>query len=206
MSLTLYGSALSPYTRAARVTLAEKTVPYTFEPIGPTDLQAPGYEHRHPYRKLPALDINGQPLFETSAIMRFVDEAHQGGMSLQPENPVARAFSEQWLSAANSYLYGDIFAGFVFQLAFAPQFGMPTNQELVEGSLEKTRYHLNVIDAAVSTGELGEGLSLGDILVAAILLPLRDLPEGRDLLNEHSAVRQFVAAMASRPSVLSTAA
>lgn len=205
MTLKLYGSPISPYARAVRMTFVEKNLSYEFESIGPADLKAPDYAQRHPYRKLPALDIDGQPLFETTAIMRYLDEAHASGRSLSPVAALPRAYSDQWLSVACSYLYSDIFNGLIFQRMFAPQFGMPVSEDLISESVEKTRHHLRVITDALSTGALGKDLTLGDILVGAILLPLPDFDEGRTLLDEHAAIRAYVHALGKRQSAISTA-
>ena len=207
MTITLYGSALSPYVRAVRATFVEKTLDYEFVPIGPTELKAPDYAARHPFRKLPALDIDGEPLYETSAIMRYIDEAHAGKVQLQPTDPLARARSEQWLSVANSYLYPDIFTGLFFQRAVAPKFGMPVDEDLITASIEKTHGHLGIVAAALSNGGLaGKGdLTLGDILVGAILAPLQGIDEGQALLKAEPNVASWVSELAKRPSFVTTA-
>ncbi|MEM6436922.1 MAG: glutathione S-transferase N-terminal domain-containing protein [Cyanobacteria bacterium P01_D01_bin.115] len=94
MTMTLYGSALSPYVRAVRATFIEKGLNYEFVPIGPQELRSPEYATRHPFRKLPAMDVDGEPLYETSAIMRYIGEAHEGKAQLQPADSLARARSE----------------------------------------------------------------------------------------------------------------
>lgn len=206
-TMTLYGSTLSPYVRAVRATFVEKGLDYKFVPIGPKELQAPEYAARHPYRKLPSLDIDGEPLYETSAIMRYIDEAHEGKIQLQPTDPLTRARSEQWLSVANSYLYPDIFTGLFFQRALAPKFGMPVDEALIAASMEKTCSHLDIVSAALSSGGLAskDDLTLGDILIGAILLPLQGIDEGRNLLKAVPNVAGWVGNLAKRPSFTATA-
>ncbi|MEM8983013.1 MAG: glutathione S-transferase family protein [Pseudomonadota bacterium] len=201
MTLTLYGAALSPYVRAVRATFAEKGVEYQFESIGPADLQKPDYAKRHPFRKLPALDVNGQALYETSAILRFIDEAHEG-IQLQPTDPLAKARCEQWMSVAKSYLYPDLFTGLFFPRALAPQFGMPVDEALIAVSTEKTRGHLAVIAEALTEGTLGaeDQITLGDILVAAILMPLEQIDEGHELLAAVPAMAGWVGGFSRRSS------
>lgn len=201
MPLTLYGAPLSPYVVAARWALAEKGVDYTFKPIGPADLQAPDYSLRHPFRKLPSLDVDGMSLFETSAIMRYVDEAFEGP-ALQPSDPWSRALSEQWMSAANSYLYPSVFTGLVFQRAVAPQFDLPVNEALVTESTEKTRGYLDTVSKALSAGTLGTTPqpTLGDLFVAAILIPLNGIDEGRDLLSGAPKTADWLVAISARPA------
>ena len=200
MALTLFGSALSPYVRACRVVLVEKGLDYDFVPIGPPDLQAPDYVKRHPFRKLPSLDVDGVALFETSAIMRYVDESFDSGVLLQPGNSLDRAHSEQWISASDSYLYPDLFTGLYFQRALAPQFGMPVDEGLVCESVRKTRNHMAILADALSAGTLGRELTLGDILVSAMLLPLQDIDEGQEILAEYKDVSNYLSTVAQRES------
>ena len=196
----LYGSELSPYTRAVHITFTEKGINYSLESIGPDDLAAPDYDLKHPFRKLPALAVDGHCVFETSAIMRYIDEVNDDGVALQPDDPLKRAYCEQWLSAANSYLYGDVFTGLIFQRSYAANFGMPVNEELIASSASKTQTHLGIIAEALKTGSLGSGITLADILVGSILLPLKRIEEGRSLLNDVPRVSDYLAALSSRPS------
>ncbi|MEO0817979.1 MAG: glutathione S-transferase family protein [Pseudomonadota bacterium] len=201
MPLTLYGAPLSPYVVAARWALAEKDVDYEFAPIGPADLRAPDYGLRHPFRKLPSLDVDGMTLFETSAIMRYIDEAFDGP-ALQPNDPWARAQGEQWMSAANSYLYPVVFTGLVFQRAVAPQFELPVNEELVADSVSTTRGYLDIVSKALESGTLGAQafVTLGDLFVAAILAPLNEIDEGRQLLSSAPRVANWLTKLSARPS------
>lgn len=207
MLLTLYGAPLSPYVRAVRATLREKAVSCDFHRIGASDLQSDDYAARHPFRKIPALDVAGQPLFETSAIMRFIDEAFQGERSLQPKEPLERAHSEQWMSAANSYLYPDVFTGLVFQRSLAPQFGFPVDEALVSRSVDRATAHLQIIAHALREETLSpQGrITLGDILVGAILLSLKTIEEGRELLSGAPTVQAWTNWLGQRPSFAETA-
>ena len=191
MAITLYGSPLSPYVRAARAAFVEKGADYDFVPIGPVELRAPEYTKRHPFRKLPALDVAGTRIFETAAIMRFIDEAHPGEANLQPGDALARAHCEQWLSAANSYLYEAAFTGLFFQRALAPQFDIPVNEDLITASVDRTRECLVAVSEALELGELEghSGPTLADLLVGANLILLEQIDEGEALLSKAPAVR-----------------
>ncbi|MEN1728959.1 MAG: glutathione S-transferase family protein [Pseudomonadota bacterium] len=206
MQHTLYGASLSPFARAARVAFEEKKVPYEFKEIGFSDLQQPDYARLHPYRKLPALEVGRQPVFETVAIMRYADEANDRTPSLQPGDGLERAHSVQWSSVASAYLYADIFTGFVFQRTIAPRFGMTVDETSVEAHVEKTRHHLDVIRQALAMGTLGKRLSLGDILVVAILDSLNSFPEGQQVLEAFDAVDAYTASIANRDSFIATQA
>jgi glutathione S-transferase len=52
------------------------------------------------FGKVPALRNGDLTIFETAAIMRYVDEAFDGPQ-LQPPDPESRVQIEQWLSLIN---------------------------------------------------------------------------------------------------------
>ena len=208
MTVTLYGSPVSPYVRASRTAFAEKNVDYDFVPIGPTELREPDYVKRHPFRKLPSLDVNGTRVFETSAILRFIDEAHPGDVQLQPSDALARAHCEQWLSAANSYIYDASFTGLFFQRALAPQFNIPVDEDLIASSIKRTRDCLAAVSDALALEELDryDTPTLADLLVGANLVLLEQIEEGQSELSEAPAVRDWLERLSARPSFTSTAA
>lgn len=208
MGIRLYGSPLSPYARASRAACAEKGVEYELVSIGPADLREPDYAKRHPFRKLPALDANGTRLFETSAIMRYIDEAYGGNVQLQPGDALARAQCEQWLSAANSYIYDAAFTGLFFQRALAPQFNIPVDEDLIASSIERTRECLIAVSDALALEELDryETPTLADLLTGANLILLEQIEEGQSVLSEAPVVRDWLKRLSERPSFTSTAA
>ncbi|MEM1437381.1 MAG: glutathione S-transferase family protein [Pseudomonadota bacterium] len=206
MHLELFGSPISPYVRAVRVAAAEKRVSYELIPIGPDDLRAPGYARCHPFRKLPSLTVGEERIYETSAILRFIDEHFESGRGLQPADPVGRAHSEQWLSAANSYLYDAAFTGLYFATQLAPAFGIPTDDQRVAESIESTRQYLQIIGEALAAGELrpASDLQLGGILTASIMILLRDFDAGRELLAEVPIVEAWLRDVSQLRSFQST--
>lgn len=203
MSYNLYGSPFSPYMRAVQIVFAEHGIAYKLIPIGPADLSASDYGTLHPYRKLPTLDHNGERVFETSAIMTYVDE--QAEHPLQPSDPLQKARSNQWLSAANSYIYRDAFTNLYFLRVLAPQFGIAGNSDVIAEAIKQTAIHLTNVEEALNRGELGGPIpSLADILVGSILILLRDIDEGSELLEHTSKTREWLGELASRPSFQST--
>ena len=203
MSYKLYGSPLSPYMRAAQIVFAEHGVDYELMPVGPEELAAPDYGDLHPYRKLPVLDSDGERVFETSAIMHYIDALSD--TPLQPSDPLLSARSNQWLSAANSYIYRDAFTNLYFKRVLAPQFGFEVDETVIADGIEKTAEHLVHVECAVQTGEIGnQTLTLGDILVACVLILLRDIEEGQRLLEPHQRTSDWLSKLSVRPSFVST--
>ncbi len=113
-SVTLFGIAPSSYTRTARLALAEKGVAYTFHECGP---HGPDILAVNPFGRLPALTDGDFAVYETSAIIRYLDESFDGPAPL-PGSITDRARCEQWASAFNAYVYDAVVARYVRQYFF----------------------------------------------------------------------------------------
>ncbi len=100
----IYGPAYSTYVRSVLLTLEEKGAPYRMEDVNIMEgaHQTPEYKARQPFAKVPAFEHDGFELYETAAIMHYVDETFSGP-SLQPGEPRERARMEQVLGLINAY-------------------------------------------------------------------------------------------------------
>src|SRR5262245_1882390 len=97
--IIIYGVPQSSYVRTVLFTCGEKSVPHRLEPI---QLHSDAHLALHPWRRVPIMRHGDVQLFETSAIVRYIDEAFPGP-ALTPDTPVERGVMEQWISAINSY-------------------------------------------------------------------------------------------------------
>src|SRR5207248_3319339 len=78
----------SPEERAALSTLEEKAAVDELAAMRPGTLKQQPHLSRHPFGRIPAFQHDGWMLYETRAIMRYVD-AVVPGPRLQPEEPRA---------------------------------------------------------------------------------------------------------------------
>jgi glutathione S-transferase len=180
-SVTLLGDARSSYVRTARMGLAEKGVKYTLAAHGP---HTPEIDALHPFGRVPAFRDGEMQLFETSAILRYVEEAFDGP-SLLPFSLWDRARCEQWVSAVNSYLYDAMIRRCV---------------------LKDIASHLAILDRAYGEGNYlaGPSLSMADLFLAPILACVEQMPEGKELFAKVPNVRRAQAAIRERPSFRDT--
>src|SRR5258705_12744075 len=93
-TLTLCGVPESSYVRAARIRLAEKGATDTFETCPP---HGEKINALHPFGRVPVLRDGPSEIWETSAILRYIDEGFEGP-SLNPGMIVDRARTEEWVS------------------------------------------------------------------------------------------------------------
>jgi len=102
----LYGFNGSTYVRTVRMVCLDKGVDYDQVPLNVLEGEPRQPEHlaRHPFGKVPVLDIDGIRIRETDAICRYL-EGTRPEPSLVPDDVKARARMNEAISVVNSYAY-----------------------------------------------------------------------------------------------------
>ena len=198
----LLGVPRSNYVRAARMAFEEKGIAYEFKLCRP---QTPDMLAVHPWGKMPGLQLGERRLYETSAILRFVEESYPGP-ALMPADPFARAEVEQWISAFNAYLDRAFLREYVLPYIFPSGPDGKPDRAKIEAALPAIRKGLGILDAGYGGRDylVGESLTLADILLAPTVALLGMFPESADLLGGFANVRRAHATMAARPSFKAT--
>jgi glutathione S-transferase len=195
-SVALLGDPRSTYTRTARMGLSEKSVKYRLEGLGP---QAPEVAEIHPYARIPAFRDGDVRLFETSAILRYVEEAFPGP-TLLPQNIRDRAVGEQWVSAINSYFYDLAVRRYVLQHVFKKE-----DRGVLEGAVKALPGQLAILERAYARPFLaGQNPTLPDYFLAPIVAYLERLPESKVMLESCPRLMRAHAAMKERASFKET--
>jgi glutathione S-transferase len=210
MTVLLYGAPYSVYTRSARLALIEKGVDYRLEMV---DVHGPGGmppEHlaRQPFGKIPVLDHDGFTLYETGAILRYVDEAFPGGPSLQPKDVKARARMSQAISICDSYLYPHGVWGIFVERVAKPRRGVAVDEAKVQASLPKAAACHAAFGGLLGDADYlgGDALSLADLHAAPMLACLAMTEEGRGMMTAHPQLQQWWQRMGVRDSLRETRA
>ncbi|MEO8704207.1 MAG: glutathione S-transferase family protein [Kofleriaceae bacterium] len=172
----LLGPPQSSYVRSARMTCLEKQVPHALEPI---ELGSDPHQKLHPWSRVPVLRHAGLTLYETSAILRYLDEVGSGPR-LVPATAAARAVMEQWISAINCYLYDSIIRNYCLVYVGAALRKQPLDTARVALGVPNMQRDLARLDAAYAGGAwiAGDTISLADLLVAPIVQTVAMFPEG----------------------------
>ncbi|MEO8856777.1 MAG: SRPBCC domain-containing protein [Burkholderiaceae bacterium] len=203
-TLTLLGDLRSSYTRTARMALAEKGVAFTMQECAPhsSDIRAV-----HPFGRIPALRDGEITIWETAAIVNYIDECFDGGVSLRPSSILARTRCAQWISAVNSYLYDTMIRRYLLQVIFprGPQ-GTP-DHAVIDAALGEIPAQLAALEQAYAGSDYlaGPAVSAADLFVAPVLAGLQSMPEGSQLLAACPNVLRAQHLMRQRPSFTSTA-
>ncbi len=201
-ALVIHGLPISTYVRTARMACVEKGVDYQLDPRRPGETRELGL---HPFGKIPAM-TNGQiKLFETSSIVRYIDEVFDGP-PLQPADARARAVMNQWISAIKDVVFDAMVRRWYIRFYFlmGPE-GTP-DRSVIDPAIEQAREQVAALDAALAEGPFlaGGRLSLADLFLAPVVALLRGLPEGPAMLETAPNLARALAAMEARPSFAAT--
>ena len=94
--VTLFGFPRSVYVQMAGIVLTHKEVPYAFHDLE-TEMNAPSHLALHPFERVPILRHGDFTVYETAAIVAYVDDAFAGSKLTpdEPRQPFARASARQ---------------------------------------------------------------------------------------------------------------
>lgn len=199
--LILHGFSVSPYVRSARIALIEKGVNYHFNDIGFEHLVTDEYAKLNPFRKMPVLQHEQFVLYETPAILGYIDEAFDGP-ALQPTHPKARAQMQKWIGIAAHYLYPVGVIQLFLQRIMFPIMGNETDETIVENSAHAIAQHLNVLEHELTDEFLiGDTLSLADIITGAMVYYVNMTKEGSALIYARPKTAAWLSRLSQRESV-----
>jgi glutathione S-transferase len=200
----VHGIAGSPFVNSVRLTLDEKGVDYVFAemPFGTGAHKAPEHLARHPFGRIPVLEHDGFLLYETQAIMRYVDRAF-AGPALQPSDVRALARMDQLLNINDWYVFPSLGFGIAFQRLIVPQMGGTPDEDTIAAALPQARVCLSEIERLMGDGVYlaGDALSLADLIMAPPFGYFVMTPESRELLKPHARLNAWWARMSARDSL-----
>lgn len=204
----IYGPAISTYTRTVRLTLEEKGAAYQLQEV---DIfsgghQAPDHTRRHPFGLVPAFEHDGLAIYETSAIIRYIDEAVPGP-GLQPGSARDRARMNQVIGVVDAYAYASLVTVLVIQRLVVPMAGGAPDEKLIGETMPRARQCLAAFDALNGGAPFiaGPALSLADLFLAPIFAYLTATPESEALLAPHPSLRRWWDTISQRRSIQKTA-
>jgi glutathione S-transferase len=190
-SIKVYGVPPSTFTRAVLMGCHEKGIDYELVPTFPGTVGA-----LNPFGKIPAMTHGELTLFESSAILRYLDQAFPGP-KLWPADARAAALVDQWVGAACDSLLNSV------QRYMASRFNfLPVPAEMTKKYLDKTREVLPVFDRQLGKTKYiaGEGLTAADLVAAPPFFYCPEIAELRGILDTQPNCRRWMDDIAARPS------
>jgi glutathione S-transferase len=123
----------------------------------------PEHLARQPFGQIPALSDGDFQMFESRAMMRYIDETVPG-QALTPKDPQTRGHMEQWISV-ESEQFNPGAGPLVYQELFLKMQGKPADAAKVEEAKKKLAFVLPVLDKHLAKGPhfCGDQFTLADI-------------------------------------------
>ena len=204
--LTVHSIPGSPFGRAVLTTLEEKGASYRFAPLAPGGLRSPEHLARHPFGRVPVLEHDGFLLYETQAILRYLDRVLPNP-ALTPADPKRAARMDQVMNVNDWYLFHGVANVIVFNRVVGPRvLGITPDEAAIEAAMPKARAVF--AELARLLGEkpwfTGDTLSLADLHVAPQIGFFTQTPEWSALGVPHKNLVAWLARMEARPSLKAT--
>lgn len=156
---------MSTCTRKVLTVLAEKghEAQVVVVDLMKGEQKQPEHLARQPFGVIPVLEDGDFTLYESRAIIRYLDQKLPGA-SLTPTELRARALMDQWLSVEQSYVSTPAIK-ILFQRIILPMRGQQSDESLVTSSKAELAKALDVVDKALAGQEYlaGSTYSLADI-------------------------------------------
>lgn len=111
MALTFYYLSGSPFSWKVWLSLERKQIPYDLRVLSADagDLKREAFLAINPRGKVPAIVDDGFALYESSAIIEYLDEQYHGsGERLWPRDARARAVARRIAAEGDAYIYPNV--------------------------------------------------------------------------------------------------
>jgi glutathione S-transferase len=200
--LIVYGFPRSTFVNIVRLVLTHKEVPYTFHDLEP-EMGKPSHLALHPFNRVPILQHGDFTVYETSAIVAYLDETFPNP-SLQPKSVRDRARMNQWISAVNSYYYPYMIYHVSHERRVFPQLGIASDEKVVAHALPKIEVGLQVLENELGDGRdylLGFQLTLADFYLLPSTYAFGLTEEGKRMYPKYPAFCRWRDRMEALPTV-----
>lgn len=171
---------------------------FVFVDLGKGEHKSATFQQKTPMGKVPVLEHNGEHLFESGAICRYV--ANATNSPLYPADPMQRARVDQWMDFFSCHL-GRWFTTLYFEEMIKPKFGLgDRNESGIEEATGYAHQQLAVLNGHLAGSKwlANETMSIADLFAYAYVEQHRavDFP-----LGEYGNVQAWLTRVESNDSI-----
>jgi glutathione S-transferase len=196
----------SPFGRAVLATLEEKGARYRLAALSPQEMRSEKHLALHPFGRLPILEHGGFRVYETQAILRYLDRVLPAP-SLTPLDAQLAARMDQLMNINDWYLFQGAGSVIGFQRVVGPRLlGLPTDEAAIAAALPQAQRAFDELGHLLGSSAFltGEHLSLADLLIAPPIDFLEATPEWATLTRNHANLLAWRERMNSRACMQAT--
>ena len=197
----IFGTVISTYTRIVQITAEEAGLSH--ETIA-TPAQSP--QNRHPFSKVPVVEVDGLELIESVAIAQYLDNAHNGG-ALQPSDPASRVVIDKWVAIANNYVFPLFEHGPVMPWIMHRGAGFDLDREKIDRALPNISRAIGFVEAELALDgawTASGAFTLADVFLYPVMRGLQLTPQGQVGIAQCDTLTAWMAATEQRPSIAKT--
>ena len=205
-SFTVHSVPGSPYGRAVLITLEEKKGPYRLRAVAPPEMKTEPHLALHPFGRVPVLEHGTFVLYETQAILRYLDRVLPTP-ALTPADACAAARMDQVMNICDWYLFQGVNTVIGFNRVVKPRLlGQTPDEAAIAAAMPKAHRVFDELARLLGEGPYfaGKSLSLADLMVIAQIDFFRGQPEWTPLAGPHPNLCAWFERMAARPSLEAT--
>ena len=197
----VYGPAGSTYVWSVRLALAEKGVAHELVHVDFAGLREASHLARHPFAKVPAFEHDGFQLYETQAILRYIDEGFPAS-PLQPTDLHQFSRMNQIIGIVDAYGWSSIAGGILVNRMLAPRMGWKVDEAAVAAAVPRARLCLSEIARLQGDQPFlaGERISLADLMVIPLMWYFQRQPEGAAALADNPSLLPWMRRIEARQS------
>ena len=196
----------SPYGRAVFATLEEKHADYRLAPVTPETAKGALHLSRHPFGRVPVLEHGDLTLYETQAILRYLDRVLPAP-ALTPRAPQGAALMDQVMNVCDWYLFQGVANVIGFQRIVRPRLlGQPGDEAAIAKAMPKAHTVINELSRLLGGKQYftGDAVTLADLMVAPQLDFLSQTPEWTAMTAKTVNLGAWLDRMRARDSFVAT--
>ena len=202
----VYNIPGSPFGRAVLATLVEKGAPYRLSAVAPGTMKSEPHLSRHAFGRVPVLEHGDFVLYETQAILRYLDRVLPEP-TLTPRDAKAAARMDQVMNICDWYLFQGVNNVIGFHRIVGPRLmGLTPDEAAIADAMPKAHIVISALSRLLGDQKYfaGNALSLADLLVAPQLDFLAQTPEWKPLSANAGNLDSWVSRMNQRESMKAT--
>ena len=196
----------SPYGRAVLATLVEKGADFRLVPLAPGMAKSEPYLSLQPFGRIPAFEHDGFALYETQAIMRYLDRVRPAP-ALVPTDAKAAARMDQLIGICDWYLFQGVNSVIGFHRVVGPKLlGLTPDEDAIAAAMPKAQTVFAELSHLLGDKAYfaSDAMTLADLMIAPHLDFLAEAPEWAPLTVERPNLPAWLARMRERKSMQAT--
>lgn len=193
----------SPFARSVIAVLLEKSADFGVARLMPGTLKSDEHLARHPFGKMPVLDHGEFRLYETQAILRYLDRVLPEP-ALTPNDARAAARMDRVLNVNDHYLFNGVSNVIGFHRVVGPMLlGLTPDEDAIAAAMPAGQVVFAALSALLEGSKYfaGEKPTLADFAVFSQIDFLVETPEWTPLTNDRVNLVDWHQRMSERPSV-----